>query len=170
MFFIFIRLKIDRKNIIVQQQRKEELFGMKHVLCLLRTLEPELFTEILVCAKKYDWILEISGSWLGPGWFGDGIITDYFTIEELSFIQNINSIPIVSREVHTEPNIRSVIGDTNKIAELVYQHFSDKGYKNFAAIQSREWDGGLPDIPHDPIKAYQNLLEKSKCPASPIWI
>lgn len=133
---------------------------MKHVLCLLRTFEPELLTEIYVCAKKYDWILEISGSWLGPGWFGDGIITDYFSIEELSFIQNINSIPIVSREVHTEPNVRSVIGDTNKIAELVYQHFCDKGYKNYAAIHSREWDGGLPNIPHDPIKAYQNLLEK----------
>lgn len=133
---------------------------MKKILCLFRDMNPYLLAEIHNYAGKHDWLLEISGSWLGPGWYGDGIISDYFSLEELSMIRNIRKIPVISREVHPEPNIRSVIGNTNRIAELTYQHFADKGYTVFAAIEAREWPGGAPDIPHDPVKALNQFLKK----------
>lgn len=137
---------------------------MKNILCLFRNMDTNLLAEIHAYAGKHDWLLEISGTWMGPGWYGDGIITDYFSLEELSSIRNFRKIPVISREIHPEPNIRSVIGDTNRIAELTYRHFAGKGYTVFAALESREWPGGTLNIPHDPVIALRRLLESKGIP------
>ncbi len=133
---------------------------MKNILCLFRYKEPNLFAEIHNYAGEHEWQLEIAGPWLGSGWFGDGILSDYFSLNEICTVRNFDSIPIVSREIHPEENIRSVIGDTNRIAELAYRHFAGKGYTVFASVSAREWPGGLPAIPYDPVRALRDYLKK----------
>ena len=138
---------------------KQEFAGMKKILCHLRVQDPDLLTEIHASAKKYGWLLETTNNCEMNGWFGDGVLSDYFSLEELNFIRNIHKIPVISREIHPEPNIYSVIGNTNTIAELAFRHFAEKGYTVFATISVREWPGGLPDIPHDPVLAFRTCLQ-----------
>ena len=102
---------------------------MKKILCHLRVQDPDLLTEIHASAKKYGWLLETTDNCEMNGWFGDGVLSDYFSLEELNFIRNIHKIPVISREIHPEPNIYSVIGNTNTIAELAFRHFAGKGVK-----------------------------------------
>ena len=137
---------------------------MKHILCAFRNLQSDMLEEIHDYAGKHDWSLEITGLRIPPGWFGDGVMTDYIPLEKLRNVRGIEHIPVVALEIHPEPNVRSVVGDTNRIAELVYRHCSAKGYTVFAAVDAREWPGGTAEVPQDPNIALRHLLDKEGIP------
>ena len=68
---------------------------MKHILCAFRNLQSDMLEEIHDYAGKHDWSLEITGLRIPPGWFGDGVMTDYIPLEKLRNVRGIEHIPVV---------------------------------------------------------------------------
>ena len=72
---------------------------MRHILCAMWQPSESLLDEIYSFGKMHDWQIELCGRRLPPGWFGDGILTDYLQPEELRAIRNFRETPVVSREL-----------------------------------------------------------------------
>lgn len=134
---------------------------MKHILCAFWDPVEALIDELFHLGREHNWQIELCGKRVPPGWFGDGVITDYLSISELSRIRNFKTTPIVARQYYKEENIRVVIGNTRLLAKMITDYFVSKGFRNFAAVDARMWPGRYKNgIWIDPIMAWDEELRR----------
>lgn len=134
---------------------------MRQILCAMWQPNASMLDEIYSFGTMHDWQIELCGRRLPPGWFGDGILTDYLQPEELRVIRNFRETPVVSRELKPGGNIRTVAGDTRMTAEMIFNYFRNKGFVHFAAVDAREWPaGGGDSFCPDPVSALAQVLEE----------
>ena len=142
---------------------------MKQILCALRLPSDHLLQTLYIQSQKYGWQLECCGERIPQNWSGDGVISDFFSLEQLKQIKNFDNTPIVSRELNPKKNIRCVCCDTEKLAKLVVDYFATKGFLNYALAAERLWPGGNPEKPHDSNRAIISELQKRKFNCFSCW-
>ncbi len=107
----------------------------KIVALALKQNLSKLEIPIIEFAAQAEWNLELYINSLPLNWSGHGIITDSFSMDELSVARDCEKIPIVSsRMTACRDNMRFVIGDTRAIAKIVADFFISRGYRNFASF------------------------------------
>jgi LacI family transcriptional regulator len=124
--------------------------AQKRVLLALSQHLTNLEKSILEYANKAGWILEFFSKDIPDGWYGDGVIVDAFSWDEIKNIRNYDKIPIVSsRLISAQPNLRFVIGNTRAIAKIAADCFIAHGFKNFASFTT-----------HPPLPGSENEVAK----------
>lgn len=133
---------------------------MKQVLCAFLDPNEILSRELFRLGRERNWLIEFSNGRIPPRWSGDGIITNFPDLNELSTIQNFPGTPCISFALLPRDNIRSIVGDTRRVAEMTAEYFLNKGFRNFAAIEARNWNRPdcVPEI--DPVFSLKQVLEE----------
>ncbi len=134
---------------------------MKRVLLVMKKSQPQIENPIIESARRNNWHLEYAGSQIPQGWYGDGIIIDKLSQKELDALGT--EIPIVTRTEIKGRNVRCLVGDTRKIAELTANYFIERGYVNFACFESYDYHNEyleFPDHLPNPELALAAELEK----------
>lgn len=108
----------------------------KHVLLALKQDHNYLKDLIIDYANSHQWTVEYYGRNIPLGWYGDGVITDYFSKQELQRLRDPTTTPIISRSLVPHQNIRSVVGNTEEIARLVCDYFIQRGFTHFASVEA----------------------------------
>ena len=96
---------------------------MPHILCAFMHPNDQLLQPIYAFGQRHGWLIELCRDVIPRDWQGDGVISDYLTLEELSAIRDIGKIPIVSRILPPGGNVRSVLSDTRAVAEMAVDFF-----------------------------------------------
>ena len=133
---------------------------MRQILCAMMSPNDQIVREIHRFGRDHDWQVELCGGRIPPGWSGDGVLTDCLPLEELKKIRNFERTPVVSHTLTPGGNVRTVAGDTQRIAEMIADYFLDRGFRNFAAIDARDWNrqGCIHGI--DPVVSLREELER----------
>ena len=109
----------------------------KRVLLALSQHLSSLEQPILEYADKVNWNLELFFGSIPEKWYGDGVIVDAFTWDEIKKVRNYETIPIVSSRLIPIPsrsNLRFVVGNTKALAKIAADCFIEHGFKNFASF------------------------------------
>ena len=128
-----------------------------HILCAFMHPNDQLLQPIYAFGQRHGWLIELCRDVIPRDWQGDGVISDYLTLEELSAIRDIGKIPIVSRILPPGGNVRSVLSDTRAVAEMAVDFFVGQGFQIFAAISTQEFPGEVCGIPICPSQALREL-------------
>lgn len=120
---------------------------------------PELEQAIREYASEHNWILERFPVQVPPGWYGDGMLTDYLNQWSLDALADSRTLPIVSRYLMPRPNVRCVVGDTPSIGRMVRDYFVNRGYKHFATVEGRRQTGDQARL-MCPCFAFREALEE----------
>lgn len=131
----------------------------KHILCALVDRQPEVLEAICRVGRRYNWLIEHADRTIYRNWYGDGVISDYLSREELKQIRNFASTPIVSRQLASGGNIRGVHTDTRKLAAMVIDYFQSLGFSELAIAGARKWPGELEGIAQDPGFPFEELAK-----------
>ena len=108
---------------------------MRQILCAMMSPNNQIVREIHRFGRDHDWQVELCGGRIPPGWSGDGVLTDCLPLEELKKIRNFERTPVVSHTLTPGGNVRTVAGDTRRIAEMIADYFLDQGFRNFAGMR-----------------------------------
>ena len=130
---------------------------MPHILCAFMHPNDQLLQPIYAFGQRHGWLIELCRDVIPRDWQGDGVISDYLTLEDLSAIRDIGKIPIVSRILPPGGNVRSVLSDTRAVAEMAVDFFVGQGFQIFAAISTQEFPGEVCGIPICPSQALREL-------------
>ena len=133
---------------------------MRQVLCAMRSPNGSILQEIYRFGHCHGWQIECYEGRFPPGWFGDGVLSDSFSLEELKEIREIDHIPVVSFTLPPHGNVRTVAGDTRTMAVMVADYFQDKGFCNFAAIDARNWNQADRVADIDPVVSLKEELAR----------
>lgn len=107
----------------------------KQVLFVVKQNSMHFKDAVLEYAEKAGWNLEFYSGGVPRGWYGDGVIVDTVTWEELQVISNVDTIPIVGcRRLPQRDNIRIVLGNVQSIAQIAADCFISRGFKHFASF------------------------------------
>lgn len=128
-----------------------------HILCAFMHPNDQLLQPIYAFGQRHGWLIELCRDVIPRDWQGDGVISDYLTLEDLSAIRDIGKIPIVSRILPPGGNVRSVLSDTRAVAEMAVDFFVGQGFQIFAAISTQEFPGEVCGIPICPSQALREL-------------
>ncbi|MBN2640412.1 MAG: helix-turn-helix domain-containing protein [Victivallales bacterium] len=107
---------------------------MKKVLCAFSEPNEYFLKHIYEYGRIHNWQIESYNGSIPNHWFGDGVITDYLTLEELSLIDNFKATSIVSRLLPPMGNVRTIRPDTVLIAKMIVEYFMAKGFSRFAML------------------------------------
>lgn len=119
----------------------------KRVLLALKQNLNGIRNSVIEYSSKAGWILELFPYAIPRGWYGDGVIVDSFSWNELKNIENVKTIPIVScRMILQRKNVRIVMGNTRSIAKIVADRFISQGFKNFASFTTHPPINDKPEI------------------------
>lgn len=132
----------------------------KHILCAFQNQDQEILRAIYCFAQKHHWLIEACGATIPPDWDGDGVISDYLTLEDLAHLHRPNEIPILSRSLPPAANIRCVLSDTNAVAELALNFFLARGFRYFVALATIPYPGFVCGIPITPNTALEMAAKK----------
>lgn len=110
---------------------------MKHVLLALTEPNELLLNCIYEFGRVNGWQIEQCYDGKIPKhWFGDGILADYQNLEQFSAVKNFDSTPLISRILPPRKNVRTIRPDTQQIASMIVNYFSDRGFSRFIAVTS----------------------------------
>lgn len=115
-----------------------------------------LLSSIMQYAREANWLVELWDE-IPNNWFGDGVIADYASEEELRRLRDFETVPMVMRanNIHRK-NVAVIRGEGDIITQTAVDFFLSRGFSNHAVI-------GLYNFPDDlkPVPAvYKEILEK----------
>jgi len=131
-----------------------------YILCAFKQPNDQLLQPIYAFGQRQGWLIELCTETLPQSWQGDGVISDYLTLEELSAIRDIGKIPIVSRILPPGGNVRSVLSDTRAVARVAVDFFAGQGFRVFASVSARDFPGEVCGIPVSPGRALLELTRE----------
>lgn len=114
---------------------------MKRILLALKQERYHLEHTIMRYAREQGWTVESVGGVIPQGWYGDGVITDYFSMKELRRLKKPDTVKIVSRILSPGGNIRCVMGNAFSIAQMAVEYFLNRGFHHFAAVSAWPCNG-----------------------------
>lgn len=68
-----------------------------YILCAFKQPNNQLLQPLYAFSQRQGWLIELCTETLPQSWQGDGVISDYLTLEELAAVRDIGKIPVVSR-------------------------------------------------------------------------
>lgn len=142
---------------------------MKHILCAMKFTNERIVRQIFEFGRANDWLTEYCGNRVPRNWTGDGVITDFCQLEELRRIRNFEKTWIVSRDLPSGKNIRTVACDTRLLAKMTADYFESKGFRQLALAGPRLWPGGAAEYPHDPNVALHTEWTRRGLPVECCW-
>ncbi len=129
----------------------------RHILCAFQQPNEHLLEPIYRFGGRHGWLIEQSNDAVPREWDGDGVITDYLTLEELGTIRRIREIPVVSRILPPGGNVRTVLSDTRAVAHLALDFLEGQGFRIFASVSKQEFPGSICGTPITPGSALREL-------------
>ncbi len=132
---------------------------MKNVLCALMEPNEYLLKRIHEFGREHDWQIERCGRAVPRGWAGDGIISDYLELDDFAPLDRFERIPTVSRLLPPRGNIRTIRPDTVKIAGMIADYFTGKGFSRFATVAGKIFQEDIDGVPRDVLKALECELQ-----------
>ena len=130
-----------------------------YILCAFKQPNDQLLQPIYAFGQRQGWLIELCTETLPQSWQGDGVISDYLTLEELAALRDIGKIPVVSRILPPGGNVRSVLSDTRAVARVAVDFFAGQGFRVFASVSARDFPGEVCGIP---VSQGRALLELTK--------
>jgi len=129
-----------------------------NILCAHYYPSEPILHEIQTYAKAHNWQIELCGRKIPTGWYGDGVISDYHTLEELSVIRKLEETPVVSKSLRAHDHIRTICPDTVQIARMVVNYFINKGFERITCVSDCIHEGFINDRPIDILNALRDEL------------
>ena len=131
-----------------------------YILCAFKQPNDQLLQPIYAFGQRQGWLIELCTETLPQSWQGDGVISDYLTLEELAALRDIGKIPVVSRILPPGGNVRSVLSDTRAVARVAVDFFAGQGFRVFASVSARDFPGEVCGIPVSPGRALLELTRE----------
>ncbi|MCK5835011.1 MAG: substrate-binding domain-containing protein [Lentisphaeria bacterium] len=122
---------------------------MKNVLVAFEFYRSPLFEGIAKYAQDHNWHLSLDmlnkPSDIPWGWDGDGIITMVIQNDSplIHFLEDCNKPTVNLEGRHFSPQFLSVLSDTKIAANMAFDYFRTKGFKNFAFYGKRHSTRGF---------------------------